>query len=66
MRTIVSSIILVFFTTLALGQQEVQKKQRNSLTADQVAELQTKKMTLALELSDAQQAQKKLNVEQLK
>lgn len=53
-----ASIILVALISLSTFAQEPQRKQkRHDFTADQMAEIQTKKMTLHLDLTEKQQKQ---------
>ena len=60
------SIVLLSLITLSTFAQENQRKQRhNDLTPDQIAELQTKQMTLHLELDEKQQ-QKLLKINKKK
>ncbi|MEE9362761.1 MAG: hypothetical protein V3U92_09200 [Cellulophaga sp.] len=63
-KTVLVIALLVGLTTMA--QKEKQHKQRvmKDLTAEQIATLRTKKMTLALDLTETQQKQvQKLNIE---
>lgn len=56
MRKIASILVLVFaFTLTAQAQKKGKRMQREKLTVEQQTTLAVKKMTLALELSDAQQ-----------
>lgn len=59
MKKLISMALLTIFTTMAHAQEqnEPQKRQRQEFTAEQIAELKTKKMALALDLSDKQQRQ---------
>ena len=53
-----AGIILVALISLSTFAQEPQRKQkRHDFTADQMAEIQTKKMTLQLDLTEKQQEQ---------
>ena len=53
-----AGIILVALISLSTFAQETQRKQkRHDFTADQMAEIQTKKMTLHLDLTEKQQEQ---------
>ena len=56
MNKIISFAIIALFTFTAYAQNQSRKgRQMNNMTPDQVAELQTKKMTLDLDLSKDQQ-----------
>ena len=56
MRKIASVLVLVFAFTLTTQAQKKRKRmQKEKLTVEQQATLAIKKMTLALELTDAQQ-----------
>ncbi len=50
MKTLLSVILVAFFMVTATAQEK-----RSKLSPDQMAELQTKKMALALDLNDGQQ-----------
>ena len=56
MKKIATLLVLVFaFTLTAQAQKKEERMQREKMTVEQQATLAVKKMTLALELSDAQQ-----------
>ena len=57
MKRLFSILLLMFATTLVFGQEQEQKRKRANFSPEQLAELQTKKMALALELTDNQQEQ---------
>lgn len=58
MRKIVAVLILVFAFTLTLeAQRKIKRMQKDPMTVEQQTTLAIKKMTLALDLSDAQQKQ---------
>ena len=52
-----ASILLVALFSLSTFAQEHRKQKRHDFTADQIAEIQTKKMTLHLDLTANQQEQ---------
>lgn len=57
MKKIFSLALLALLTVSTFGQEHQKKNNRFDLTADQIAELQTKKMVLHLDLSEKQQQQ---------
>lgn len=57
MKKLVSFALMALFAMGLYAQENQQKRKRHTFTAEQIAELQTKKMALDLELSDAQQKQ---------
>ena len=57
MKKIFSLAILALLTASTFGQEHQKKNNRFDLTPDQIAEIQTKKMVLHLELSEKQQQQ---------
>ena len=57
MRKLLSVAVLLLGTLSVVGQEQDQKRKRMNFTPDQIAELQTKKMAIALELTDNQQQQ---------
>ncbi|MDJ0644884.1 MAG: hypothetical protein QNJ57_02770 [Flavobacteriaceae bacterium] len=59
MKKILSLVLIAFFASgiYAQEQENQQRRKRPNFTAEQLAELQTKRMALDLELSDAQQEQ---------
>ena len=57
MKKICSLVLLALLTVNAFGQEQQRKNNRFDLAPDQIAELQTKKMVLHLDLSEKQQHQ---------
>lgn len=57
MKKIFSLALLALLTVSAFGQEQQRKNNRFDLAPDQIAELQTKKMVLHLDLSEKQQQQ---------
>ena len=57
MKKIFSLTLLAILTVSAFGQEQQRKNNRFDLAPDQIAELQTKKMVLHLDLSEKQQQQ---------
>ncbi len=57
MRKLLSIGLLLFAGSIVSGQEQEQKLKRSDFTPEQIAELQTKKMAIALELTDDQQQQ---------
>jgi len=56
MKNLLTTVLMI--TAISLSAQPFQKnKERQNLTPDQIAELQTKRMTLRLELNESQQQQ---------
>ncbi len=57
MKKIFSLALISLLTVSAFGQDQQRKNNRFDLTPDQIAEVQTKKMVLHLDLSEKQQQQ---------
>ena len=57
MKKIASIALVALFTISTFAQKQQRKQQRPDFTVEQMAELQTKKMTLHLDLSEQQQQQ---------
>ena len=57
MKKLVSIVLVALFTISAFAQRQYGKQQRPDFTVAQMAELQTKKMTLQLDLNEQQQKQ---------
>ena len=57
MKKIASIALVALFTISTFAQKQQRKQQRPDFTVEQMAELQTKKMTLQLDLSEQQQQQ---------
>ena len=57
MKKLASIALVALFTISAFAQKQQRKQQGPDFTIDQMAELQTKKMTLQLDLSEQQQQQ---------
>lgn len=57
MQKILSIVIVALLTVSTFAQEKQRRQHRSDLTPDQTAELQTKKMTLHLELNEKQQQQ---------
>lgn len=57
MKKIISLALLALLTVSAFGQEQQRKNNRFNLAPDQIAELQTKKMVLHLDLSEKQHQQ---------
>jgi len=57
MKKIFSLALLALLTASTFGQEQQRKNNRFDLAPDQIAELQTKKMVLHLDLSEKQQQQ---------
>jgi len=55
MKKLLSMVILSLFMVSSFAQEQQRKQRHNDLTPDQIAELQTKQMTLKLELDEKQQ-----------
>lgn len=54
MKTVVSVVLIAFFMVTATA-QEKQRRARSDFSPEQMAEIQTKKMALYLDLSESQQ-----------
>ncbi|MGB6154137.1 MAG: hypothetical protein WBG48_19290 [Pricia sp.] len=66
-KAIVVLLCLVGMTAVAQKGEKQQRDDKNDMTPEQMATLKTKKMTLALDLTDAQQKQiQSLNLENAK
>ena len=57
MQKILSIVIVALLTVSTFAQEKQRRQHRSDLSPDQTAELQTKKMTLHLELNEKQQQQ---------
>jgi len=57
MKKIISLALIALFTLSVFAQEQDKKRNRSEFTIDQIAELQTKKMTFSLELTESQQQQ---------
>ncbi len=57
MKKLASIVVLMLTTTVMIGQEQGRKGKRSDFTPEQIAELQTKKMAIALELTNTQQEQ---------
>ena len=57
MQKILSIVIVALLTVSTFAQEKQRRQHRSDLSPDQIAELQTKKMTLHLDLNDKQQQQ---------
>ena len=57
MKRLFSIALITLFTIGVFAQEQKKERKRPKFTAEQIAELQTKKMTLDLELSERQQQQ---------
>ena len=57
MKKIASIALVALFTISTFAQKQQRKQQRQDFTVDQMAELQTKKMTLHLDLTENQMQQ---------
>lgn len=57
MRKLASILLLTLCTTMVFGQEQQQIRKGANFSAEQIAELQTKKMAIALELTQDQQEQ---------
>lgn len=57
MKKLLSMVILSLFMVSSFAQEQQRKQRHNDLTPDQIAELQTKQMTLHLDLNEKQQQQ---------
>ena len=55
MKKLASIVLVALFTLSTFAQRQHKKQQRPDYTVDQIAELQTKKMTLHLDLTEQQQ-----------
>jgi protein CpxP len=55
MKKLASIALVALFTISTFAQRQQKKQQRPDFTVDQIAELQTKKMTLQLDLNEKQQ-----------
>lgn len=57
MKKLASIALVALFTISTFAQKQQRRQQRPDFTVDQMAELQTKKMTLQFDLSEQQQQQ---------
>ena len=57
MKKLLSMVILSLFLVSSFAQEKQRKQRHSDLTPEQIAEVQTKEMTLQLELNEKQQKQ---------